>query len=86
MLTGGATNAVPFTATADDPSAADRNAGFSWEWAVDGQSFSPGPNPLSTTFATCGEHALSARAADKDGQVSEPLTSGVVSVHEAHYE
>jgi PKD repeat protein len=77
---------IPFTASATDPSSADTSAGFSWQWSVDGGAYNPGSNPLKTTFSTCGEHRVSAKAVDKDGGVSEPATTSTITTYEGHYQ
>lgn len=61
---------VTFTGTATDPSQADTAAGFTWDVS--------GGNPRS--FDTCGEHTVSGTATDKDGGVSDAITSGAVNV------
>jgi hypothetical protein len=76
---------VSFTAEASDPAKADTDAGFSWEWAVDGGAYSSGSNPIEHAFSGCGGHTVSARAKDKDGGISESFKSGVVSAYEAHF-
>ena len=76
---------ISFTGEATDPSKADTSTGFSWRWSVGEDDFSPGPNPFTTSFSTCGDHAVSATAEDKDGGVSEAVGSAVVSVYEAHF-
>jgi hypothetical protein len=81
-LTG---KAVSFEGSATDPSPTDTAAGFSWQWAVDGGAYSPGPNPFEHAFSSCGDHTVSAMAEDKDGGISDPATSGVISVYEAHF-
>jgi PKD repeat protein len=77
---------IPFTASATDPSSADTSAGFSWQWSVDGGAYDPGSNPFKTTFSTCGEHRVSAKAVDKDGGVSEPVTASTITAYEGHYQ
>jgi hypothetical protein len=76
---------ISFTGEAIDPSKADTSTGFSWRWSVGGDDFSPGSNPFTTSFSTCGGHVVSATAEDKDGGVSEAASSGVVSAYEAHF-
>jgi hypothetical protein len=82
-LTG---KSVSFNATTTDPSTADTSAGFTYSWLVDGVANSFTGNPLEQTFSDCGNHSVSATATDKDGGVSDPKTSGVVSVYEAHFQ
>jgi hypothetical protein len=61
---------VTFDGVATDPSAADTAAGFSWDVS--------GGNPQA--FDTCGQHTVTGTAADKDGGVSDPITSSPVNV------
>jgi hypothetical protein len=81
-LTG---KSVSFDATTTDPSTADTNAGFTYQWLIDGNADPFTGNPLSTSFSDCGDHSVSATATDKDGGVSASVTSDVVSVQEAHF-
>lgn len=64
---------VTFTGTADDPSAADTAAGFTWD-----------VYPLS--FDTCGSRTATGTATDKDGGESEAFISEPVQVVHAAYE
>jgi hypothetical protein len=77
---------IPFEGSATDPSSTDRRAGLDWRWSVDGGPYESGSNTFSATFSSCGQHTLSARAADKDGGVSElaAVSSIAVSAYEGH--
>jgi PKD domain len=74
---------VAFTGTATDPSQADTTAGF--QWSFDGGTTWQSSNQYTTSFATCGSHTVTALAKDKDGGISDPLTSDAVSSFDAHY-
>jgi VCBS repeat-containing protein len=81
-LTG---QAVSFEAAATDPSKAD-TAGLTYHWTVDGSPVdSSNGSTLKQTFSSCGDHTVSVKAEDKDHGISEPVTSGKVSVYEAHF-
>jgi hypothetical protein len=82
-LTG---TSVSFNASTTDPSTADTNAGFTYTWLVDGVANSFTGNPLNHSFSDCGDHSVSATAADKDGGESASVTSDVVSAYEAHFQ
>jgi CSLREA domain-containing protein len=78
----GTANSVTFTGTVTDPSLADTNYGFKWQWALDGDAYTtfgqPSVNTFKTSFTSCGAHTVSARAADKDTQydgISAPFTT-----------
>jgi PKD repeat protein len=64
-----ATIAVPFAASATDPSAADTGAGFTYAW-----NFGDGTGPaagasVSHAFAAAGTYTITLTATDKDGGV-----------------
>jgi len=75
---------APFTATADDVSQTDRNAGFTWTWHwSDGTPDTVVPagtkSPISQghTFADNGNFSVTLVATDKDGGPSAVQTFGV---------
>jgi endonuclease/exonuclease/phosphatase family metal-dependent hydrolase len=74
---------ITFTGAASDPSAADTNAGF--DWSFDGGSgFGPyGADGFTTSYSSCGTYTVSAKAQDKDGGVSAPITAPAVHVYDA---
>jgi hypothetical protein len=72
------------TGTATDSSSDDTAAGFTWLWAIDGEAYTPGANSASVGFANCGSHTVSARAEDRDGGVSQPV-SVTVAVYEGRF-
>jgi hypothetical protein len=78
---------VTFTGSATDPSSADTQAGFDWQWSKDGGAYAAGDNPFITSFSTCGSsHTVSAKAADKDGGVSAPKAlSNPITVYNASF-
>lgn len=82
----GTTNSAVFTGTATDPSPVDTNAGFSWQWTLDGSVYGPfNVNTYKASFSTCGSHAVSAQAVDKDGGVSAPFPTNSVNVYNGAY-
>lgn len=85
---------VTFTGAATDPSSADTTAGFFWQWSKDGGAYTPstlpspfaaGGNPFTTSFSTCGAHSVSAKATDKDGGSSQPVSSSSVNLYDASF-
>ena len=84
---------VTFTGAATDPSLADTNYGFNWQWSKDGGTYSVlaanllASNPFVTSFNSCGQHSVSAKATDKDGGTSAPFSANTttVSVSEGHF-
>jgi Concanavalin A-like lectin/glucanases superfamily len=91
-ITTSGTNAVTgaaatFTGAATDPSSADMTAGLGWQWSVDGGTYSASStsNVLSQAFTSCGDHTVTARAMDKDGGVSAPVTSRIVKAYDGHF-
>lgn len=80
--------AVSFSGTATDPSSADAAAGLRWQWSIDGSAYSAPStsNVLSYAFTACGDHAVNARALDKDGGISAPVPASVVKAYDAHFQ
>lgn len=75
---------VTFTGAATDPSNADTAAGFNWSFNG-GAWAAAGANTFTTTFTTCGVNTVTAQAKDKDGGLSNTLTSDSVSAFSGHY-
>jgi hypothetical protein len=69
---------VTFAGAATDPSNADTSAGFNWRFNG-GAWGAAGANTFTTTFTSCGANTVTAQAKDKDGGVSNTLTSSSVS-------
>jgi hypothetical protein len=74
-----------FQGAATDPSSVDTAAGFNWQWSVDGGAYTSRPNPLTTSFSSCGSHTASATATDKDNGVSAPSSVSTISVYSASF-
>ena len=65
---------VTWTATADDVSNADDAAGF--QYAFNGGGYGPvDANTFDTSYSTCGTYSVTVTAKDKDGGISDPVTS-----------
>lgn len=50
-----------------DPSSADTSAGFTYQYSIDGGSWSSGSSSINVTFTTTGTHTVAGRIYDKDG-------------------
>jgi subtilisin-like proprotein convertase family protein len=61
---------VPITFNASGSSDPDPGA-LSFEWSVDGGTFSPGNSTLAVPFATPGPHHVTVRVTDVDGATAE---------------
>jgi len=77
-LTG---QSITVTGAATDPSVADTSAGFTWSFDTGSGFGSFGANGLVTSYSTCGTRTVAAKAKDKDGGASIPVTSNAVHVY-----
>ena len=73
---------VTLTGSATDPSGADTAAGFGWAFNTGSGFGAFGGNPLVTSFSSCGTHAVSVKARDKDGGVSAAFAGPTVHVYD----
>jgi PKD repeat protein len=83
-------SAATFTASATDPSTADKNAGFTYSWDFgDGTAAVAGASP-SHSYAAAGTYTVTLTATDKDGgkgtttaslTVNSAATSGLVAAY-----
>jgi predicted extracellular nuclease len=76
---------VTLTGAATDPSGPDTSAGFTWAFDTGSGFGAFGANGFVTSFAACGSYTVAAKAQDKDGGVSAPLTSPTVHVYSAGF-
>jgi hypothetical protein len=75
---------VTFTGTATDPSTADTTAGFGWAFDTGNGFGAFGANGFVASFSACGTYTADAKARDKDGGVSAPVTSSPVHVYDGN--